>query len=158
MDDTELKNIVERFAPSVYRLAYARTGNRTDAEDVMQETFLRLVRAAPEFREVEHCRAWLLRVTVNCANSLFRSPWRRRTVPLDEALVQEETGTRGEVLDAVLALPKQYRMAVHLFYYEGLSCKEAAAVLGKSEQAVKNLLHRARNLLREELKGVELNA
>ena len=63
MEREALKRIVETHAPSVFRLAYARTGNRDDAEDVMQEVFLRLVRSAPEFRDDGHCRAWLLRVT-----------------------------------------------------------------------------------------------
>ena len=62
------------FAPAIFRLAYARTGNRADAEDVMQETFLRLLRARPEFADRAHARAWLLRVAANCANDWFRAP------------------------------------------------------------------------------------
>ena len=65
-------------ASEVYRLAYARTGCRADAEDVMQEVFLRLIKAGPTFAGQEHAKAWLLRVTSNCANDLFRLPWRRR--------------------------------------------------------------------------------
>ena len=61
MEREEAERLVARYGPSVYRLAYARTGSKEDAEDVMQETFLRLVRAAPEFRDEEHGKAWLLR-------------------------------------------------------------------------------------------------
>lgn len=155
MDREELKEMVETHAPSVYRLAYARTGDREDAEDVMQEVFLRLVRSAPELRDGEHCRAWLLRVTVNCAASLHRSPWRRRTQPLDENMADEAWDGPEEngVLEAVLALPPQYRVPVHLYYYEGLSVKETAQAMGKSEQTVKTRLHRARAMLKERLKG-----
>ena len=63
MEREEAEWVVQRHGQTVYRLAYARTGNREDAEDVTQETFLRLVRAAPKFRDEDHCRAWLLRVT-----------------------------------------------------------------------------------------------
>ena len=70
--------LARRHAPAVYRLAYARTGSRADAEDVMQEVFLRLVKAGPDFDSEEHAKAWLLRVASNCANDLFRLPWRRR--------------------------------------------------------------------------------
>lgn len=153
MTDEMLKDVVETHAPSVYRLAYARTGNRDDAEDIVQEVFLRLVRANPELHDGEHVKAWLLRVTVNCCNSLFRSPWKKRVEPLDEGMPAALPEEHGEVLDAVLSLPGQYRTAVHLFYYEELSIREVARVLGKSEQAVKNLLHRARGLLRDKLKG-----
>ena len=135
--------LAERYAGMLYRLAYARTGSRADAEDVMQEVFVRLLRARPEFRDEEHAKAWLLRVGARCAADVLRAPWRRREGPLDDGLPAPEP---------VLALPAQYRMAVHLYYYEELSVAEIAAVLGKSEGAVKSRLFRARALLRRYLK------
>jgi len=75
-----------QYAPAVYRLAYARTGNRAGAEDVMQEVFLRLVKARPSFGSGAHAKAWLLRVAANCASDLFRLPWRRREEPLKDSL------------------------------------------------------------------------
>lgn len=156
MDREEAAGMVERHGQAVYRLAYARTGSREDAEDVVQETFLRLVRAAPVFREEDHCRAWLLRVAANCAGDLHRSPWRRRTQPLEAAEgLSAPVEEPGGVLDAVLALPEDYRIPVHLFYYEGLSVAEIAALLGKREGAVRTRLSRARAMLREMLKEEE---
>ena len=139
------------FAPAIFRLAYARTGNRADAEDVMQETFLRLLRARPEFADRAHARAWLLRVAANCANDWFRAPWRRREGPLTDSLPAPEHEDGG-VVEAVLALPAKYRTAVHLYYYEELSVAEIAKITGKSESAVKSRLFRARAMLREALK------
>ena len=152
MDSGEL---ADRFAPAVYRLAYARTGSRADAEDVMQETFLRLVRARPELRDDEHAKAWLLRVAANCAGDLFRAPW-RRTLPLEEAgcLAQPAPEPDG-TLEAVLSLPPRYRALVHLYYYEGYSVAEIAAILRKSQETVRTRLHRARGMLREKLQGGE---
>ena len=135
--------LAEQYAGMLYRLAYARTGSRADAEDGMQEVFERLLRARPEFRDEEHAKAWLLRVGACCAADVLRAPWRRREGPLDDGLPAPEP---------VLALPAQYRMAVHLYYYEELSVAEIAAVLGKSEGAVKSRLFRARALLRRYLK------
>ncbi len=154
MDMREAEALVARHAQAVYRLAYARTGSREDAEDVTQETFLRLVRTAPEFADEDHCRAWLLRVAMNCAGDLFRSAWRRHTRPLEEA-EQVPAPEEGGVLEAVLALPERYRAPVHLFYYEGLSTAEIAAVLGKSEGAVRTRLSRARAMLRGALEECE---
>ena len=70
--------LAEQYAGMLYRLAYARTGSRADAEDVMQEVFVRLLRARPEFRDEEHAKAWLLRVGARCAADVLRAPWRRR--------------------------------------------------------------------------------
>lgn len=152
MDAGEAERLAAAYAPSVYRLAYARTGNREDAEDVMQEVFLRLVRSGPEFRDDEHAKAWLLRVAANCAGDLFRSLWRKRTQPLDDTLAMEAPEPGG-VLEAVLALPASYRAPVHLFYYEGYSVAEIAGLLGKTQGAVKTRLSRARAMLRRELEG-----
>ena len=135
--------LAEQYAGMLYRLAYARTGSRAAAAAVMQEVFVRLLRARPEFRDEEHAKAWLLRVGARCAADVLRAPWRRREGPLDDGLPAPEP---------VLALPAQYRMAVHLYYYEELSVAEIAAVLGKSEGAVKSRLFRARALLRRYLK------
>lgn len=144
--------VLSRYADMVYRLAFARTKSRYDADDILQEVFLRYIRSAPDFQEEEHCRAWLIRTTVNCSKTLLMSAWFRKTVPLDDTLVAEMRET-GEVYDAVLRLPKTYRTVVHLYYYEGYSVAEIGGLLGCKEATVKTRLHRARNLLRDTLKG-----
>lgn len=147
----EPAELARAYAPAIYRLAYARTGSRADAEDIMQEVFVRLLRAGPDFADRAHARAWLLRVAANCANDWFRAPWRRREGPLSESLPAPEHESGG-VVEAVLALPAKYRTAVHLYYYEELSVAEIAKITGKSESAVKSRLFRARAMLREALK------
>ena len=87
---------VRRYSDMVYRLAFARTGNTADAEDVYQEVFLRYLRSDPQFTSEEHRKAWLLRVTINCAKKLHAAPWRRRTEPLSETL--EAPSPEGEAL------------------------------------------------------------
>ena len=152
LTDAAFEGAVERYGDTVFRLAYSYLKNRADAEDVMQEDFVRLLRARPEFRDEEHAKAWLLRVGARCAADVLRAPWRRREGPLDDGLPAPEPPGEGGVVEAVLALPAKYRTAVHLYYYEELSVAEIAAVLGKSEGAVKSRLFRARALLRRYLK------
>ena len=147
--------LARQFAPAVYRLAYARTGNRADAEDVMQEVFLRLVKARPSFGSGAHAKAWLLRVAANCASDLFRLPWRKREEPLEEDVSAPEEPETGSVTEAVLSLPARYRIPIHLYYYEDYSVAEIAKIIGRSEGTVKSRLFRARNLLRERLKEEE---
>ena len=156
MEREEAARLVEVHGQAVYRLAYARTGSREDAEDITQETFLRLVRAAPVFRDEAHCRAWLLHVAMNCTRSLFRRPWRRRDLPLEEAAnAAAPEGERGDVLEAVLALPPRDRAAVHLYYYEGYSTPEISAMTGQSEGTVRSRLSRARQKLKALLADAE---
>ena len=136
MEREEAERLVAQYGSAVYRLAYARTGSREDAEDVTQETFLRLVRSSPVFQDGAHEKAWLLRVAAHCAADVFRAPWRKRDLPLEAAAgasVPPPEEPDGSVLSAVLALPEKYRLPVHLFYYEGYSIKEAAAILGRRE-------------------------
>lgn len=144
--------LARQYAPAVYRLAYARTGSRADAEDVMQEVFLRLIQAKPAFSSQTHAKAWLLRVTSNCVSNLFRLPWRRREEPLEEESAVSENPEEGSVTEAVLSLPVRYRVPVHLYYYEGYSVAEIARIVGKSEGTVKSRLFRARKLLWDKLK------
>lgn len=147
----EVKSLMERYGPSVYRLAYARTGNRTDAEDLTQEVFLCLLRKGPEaFREEEHAKAWLLRVTVQRANNLFRAAHRRREVPLEEAeSIPGPESPEEAAVEAVQALPPHLRAVVHLFYYEDLTVAQIAGTLGMTEGAVRTRLSRARGKLRD---------
>lgn len=153
MDTQTAARLVAEHSQAVYRLAYVRTGSREDAEDIVQETFLRLVRAEPELLDSAHQRAWLLRVAANCAGDLFRAPWRKRDRPLEEAEgVPAPQPEPGGVLEAVLSLPESYRLPVHLFYYEGMSVEEIGAILGKRPGAVRTRLTQARAMLRDKLK------
>lgn len=140
------------YADMVYRLAFLRLRSSADAEDILQEVFVRCLRNGKAFHDAEHQKAWLIRVTVNCTKTLATSAWRRHTVPeRDDVLTEMEDHT--DVYAAVLALPKDYRTAIHLHYYEGYSVREIAKLTGSSEQAIKSRLFRARGMLHERLKG-----
>ena len=149
---TRAEKLVDKYAELVYRLAYARTRSKEAAEDIFQDVFLKLVSKRPAFDSEEHEKAWFCRVTVNCANSYWRNPFRRRTQPLDgteagalSAPGPEESGQLDACLDR---LSPQLRTIIHLYYYEGYSSPEIAALLGKGESAVRMALMRARRQLR----------
>lgn len=156
MSQQEWNQAVERWGDMVWRLALARTANVSDAEDVFQEVFLRYFRSEHKLTDEEHRKAWLIRCTLNRANSLLASPFRRRTVPLEEAAALGVEDDCREVYSAVLSLPAKYRAVIHLHYFEGLTVAELAAALGSTEGTVKSQLHRGRALLRDMLKEVEL--
>ncbi len=147
---------MERYADMVFRLAYSWLKNRADAEDVMQETLLKLY-AQPPFDTPEHERYWVVRVAVNECRHLLRSPWRRRTGPLEEAAEAAafDTPAQSELFREVMALPPKYRAAVYLHYYEGYSVREVAAAMGAKSSTVQTWLMRARGQLRTNLKEAE---
>lgn len=142
------------YADMVYRLAFSRTKNRYYAEDVLQEVFMRYLRSKPSFESDDHRKAWFLRVTINCTKTYLTTAWFRHVVPLTDTLTTEAEPT-GEVYDAVMRLPVKYRTVIHLFYYEDYTVEQIAAVCKSKVSTVKSQLHRARALLREQLKGAD---
>ncbi|SHI87097.1 RNA polymerase sigma factor [Thermoclostridium caenicola] len=142
---------VTKHENRLYRTALAITGNVSDAEDVVQEAFLRAYEKAPEFESEEHEKAWLIRVTVNLCNSCLRSPWRKRTEPLLDSYPAMDL-KQHELLERILALPPKYRTVIHLFYYEGYSIKDISGLTGQKEATIRSHLTRARQKLKSVLK------
>ena len=147
MYELTVTQVFLQYRHTVYRLAMARLGNTSAAEDIVQEVFLRYLRKAPAFHDEEHRKAWLLRVTVNCCRTAKTTAWARHTVPLEDTLTMETDEPSG-VMEAVQSLPPAQRIAVHLYYYEGYAVKEIAALTRSRESTVKTRLHRAREALR----------
>lgn len=150
--DSSSEKIIRKYFNTVYRLAITQTGNISMAEDVTQEVFLKYLQTKKEFTSDEHIKAWLIRVTINCAKSVFRSSWFRTSVPL-ESEISFDLPEKNEVYFAVQELPPKYRTVIHLFYYEEMSVKEIARCTKSKENTVKSLLRRGRDMLREKLKG-----
>lgn len=153
--NNDLESLFRTYGDMVYRLALVRTRSVADAEDVVQEVFLRCLKNNPSFLSAEHQKAWLIKVTVNCSKTLLGSAFRRHSVPEDAAgeLVSEDETPDSTVYDAVLKLPDKYRTAIHLYYYEEYSVKEIASAMRTTESTVKSWLHRARAMLKEALGG-----
>ena len=157
MTDAAFEAAVERYGDTIFRLAYSYLKNRADAEDVMQETLLKLYRAGEPFESPEHQRYWLVRVAVNECKRLLRSPWRRRTDSL-EAVPETaawDTPAQSELFRQVMALPPKHRAAIYLHYYEGYAVREIAALMGANPSTVQTWLMRARGQLKTNLKEAE---
>ena len=151
MEQEFFDQAAQRWQDMVFRLALHQLGSYADADNAVQEVFLRLWRQKAPFESEEHLRRWLLRMTVNWCRDQPRSPWRRRRVDWDSLENQPafETPEQGELYEAVMSLPEKYRTVLDLFYYEELSVREIGEVLGLSQSAVTTRLSRARKLPRE---------
>ena len=130
-------------------LACTRLHSPADAEDAVQEAFLRLLTASPRFRDAQHEKAWLIRTTLHRAADIQRAA-ARKNVPLEEAtgVQTEESG----LLAAVRSLPEKYSAVLYLHYYEGYSIKEIAKLLGVPAPTVGTRLARGRERLRRLIK------
>ena len=154
--ENQIEFVLQKYSKMVYQLAYVRTKNRADAEDLLQEVFLRFLKSNIPFNDDEHCKAWLIRTTINCSKNLLTSAWFRKTVFLEDGLENYANVAgkgKSNVFYAVLELPVKYRVVVHLYYYEDFSVAEISTILNRKESTVKTQLYRARELLKKKLQG-----
>ena len=145
--------VVDKYSDMVYRIAFTQRKNKSDADDIFQEVFLKLCKSTVVFETDEHIKAWLIRVTINTCNKSFSSVWNKRVTPMSEDLTYEDKHPDFEVIPAIKSLPSKYRTVIHLFYFEDMQVAEIANVLKSTAGTVKSQLSRARNLLRDKLKG-----
>ena len=146
------EKLLDTYGNSILRLAYSYLHNLSDAEEVLQDTLVQFLRYAPIFENSGHEKAWLLRVAANLSKNRIEYNKIRSTDELDETLAAEKREDLSFVWEAVKELPQKYREVIHLFYYEGYSAAETAAVLGRNESTVRSDLRRGRIRLKEILK------
>ena len=138
------------YGDRVFSAAFSVTGNQADADDAVQDTYLRYCSYNKEFTDEDHLRAWLLRVAINRARDQKRSFWEKHRVSWEdymETLVFEAPEDKS-LFEAVMSLPAKYRTVIHLFYYEGYSAQEIACITGQPPGTVRSRLSRARGKLR----------
>ena len=152
MREAEFERLIGLYSSAVFRTAYCRTGNAADAEDIMQEAFLRLYTSELSFENDEHIKAWLIRTTVNLGKNLLKSGWYRYSEPITAETMEKPSKTEqiyeDGILPLIMKLKPKNRLALYLRYYEDYSIKEIAAVLCEKESAVTSRLLRARKQLK----------
>lgn len=152
-----LNAAVEKYKNTVYGTAFSQLQNRAEAEDVFQEVFLTYYTKELCFEDEAARKSWLIRATLNLCKKRTSSLWRRRTVPLDDAMGFSDTAAMPSdeigIWQAVNKLKPAYRTVVYLFYFEQQSLKDIAAALGVSAGTVQVRLVRARGKLKTMLEG-----
>lgn len=147
-----IKNIIEKYADMVYKIALTRCGTIENAEDIFQEVFLKFSQKNPKFENEEHEKAWFIRVTINLTKNMKNENWNKKVVSLDENIIFE-TKDELDVFSAVCDLPLNYKTVIYLLYYEGYKVKEIAYLMKTNENTIKTWLFRARDILKNKLKG-----
>ena len=143
--------LVREYSDMLLHLACTRLSCISDAEDAVQEVFLRLVASPVSFRDAGHEKAWLIRATLHRASDIRRQA-ERRNLPLEDAAQRAAPEPESDLLQAVQALPEKYSAVLHLHYYEGYSIKEIGKLLGLPAATVGTRLARGRERLWKMLK------
>ena len=151
----EPESAVKTYSADMLRAAYTILGSKEDSEDAVQEAFLKLLLKNPAFRDSEHAKAWLLRVTINISKSMLRYRSSHYGGEAGESTAADISVESEDdyVLKAVMALPDDYRAVIFLYYYEEYSVSEIAEILKRPVSTVTTRLARARQSLRKVLEG-----
>lgn len=147
----QIEEKIKEHSNMVYKIAFLMLKNQEDAEEVYQETFIKLYENFKKMKNDEHMKHWLIRVTINNCKMLMRKRKRENIVELDENISAEDNHN-SDSIEAVKKLPEKYRIVIYLFYYEQYKVSEMSKILKISEGTIKSQLSRARDMLKNELK------
>ncbi len=147
-----LEELINKYAGTLYRAALSVTGNVHDAEDAVQDAYLKYLEKSPRLTDTGSAKAWLMRVCLNAALDRVRERKRHPTEELLDVYPAPDPRTEN-IMSAILDLPPNERAAIHLFYYEGYRTDEIAKILNCRPGTARSYLSRAREHLREKLKG-----
>lgn len=158
-DDNLIEEVVNVYSDMVYRIALNILCNVDDADDMMQEVFLRLIRSKNKIKSREHIKHWLIKVTINCSKSKVTENYKKHTVSISEISESYASCSNeiDETIGSVMKLPEKYKVPIHLYYYQQLTVDEISKILGITRSGVRSRLSRGRNMLKEILEKEDNN-
>ena len=146
--EKQYNKIVENYSDMIFRIAHQYLYNKYDAEDIVQEVFVKLLSRKVIFKDEEHVKSWLIRVTINQCLDYKKSLVKRSTVPIENMEIPFEHKEEG-ILEELQLLKEDERNILYLYYYEGYKIKEIAKILQQKQNTVNSKLTRARKKLKE---------
>lgn len=151
----EIEEIYNRNVETVYRVCFTYMKNSTDTEDMVQNTFLKLISYNKKFSCVEHEKAWLIVTASNLCKDFFKSKWSKiKNIDDYENILTEKTDFNiDETLKVIIELPLKYKTVIYMYYYEGYNSNEIAKILNKPKSTVRVYLHKGREILKSKLGG-----
>ena len=154
MDDLFIE-LFKKYHNDVYRLAYGYTLNFQDAEDIMQQTFIKLYKNINKLKQdEEYTKKWLFKVASNQSKDLLKSFWKKKKTNcenFDVIFSNKQNLEKEDLIQALSKIDKKYRIPFYLHYYEGYNAKEIAKIMKLSESAVKSRLTRVKDKIKKEM-------
>ena len=150
--EEQFTRIAQQYMDTIFRVAFNYLKSPSEADDITQEMLIKLYQADKSFESDDHLRHWLIRVTINCCKKSLLAPW-RKVEPLENYIqsLSFQTSEHSEFFYLTMSLPRKYRLAIYLYYYEDYSTEEIAKILGIPKATVATHLHRGRQLLKTKL-------
>lgn len=151
-----IENAIEAYGDMLFRVCLIMLRNEADAEDAVQETFLKYIQKSPELKDIEHEKAWLLKVANNKCKDMLRA--RKLRLKIKSQVAKNETYDLLEdtFADMLAEVPEKFRIVLTLHYVEDYKVNEIAEIIGKTPSAVKMRLQKGRKIIEEKYKkGVE---
>lgn len=161
---TDIERIMHEYGDSLLRMCTIYLKDRQLAEDVVQETFIKVYQKYHTFNHTSEEKTWIMRIAINTCKNYMRTSWFSRVVPGMNLETISATGVEGEIikqeeqrqlLSEVIQLNYKYKEVILLHYYEEMPTKEIAKVLGIKDSTVRVRLKRARQQLSVNLKEVK---
>lgn len=151
MDNQLFDEKYSLYSDLIFKLSMTYLGNKSDAEDITQDVFVKLFTTNQEFETPQHERYWIIRVTINACKNHLGAFWNKNTVGMDTIQDMPHNDTYSELTDMLYNLPSKYRLVLYLYYYEGYSIEEISSTLKIGKSAVKMRLKRGREKLKLDL-------
>lgn len=145
-----------KYKDTVFRVAFSYCKNKSDAEDISQEVFLKYYTSPPDIEEESEEKAWLIRVAINKSKDLIKSSWYSKRC--DKENLQETcqmNESQSELLEVVLNLLEKYKIPIYLYYYEQYTIAEISKIMGIKASTIQTRLQRGRKLIEKKLKEEE---
>ena len=153
---TNYEDLITKYSATVFRCAYSYVNNRSDAEDIMQEVFLKYLVKKPIFNNETHEEAWFLRVTINMCKSYLKSSWLKKRDIMTDNMENDICIERDpDLWELVRQLPEKYRVVVVLHFVEGYTIKEISRILKKNQSTIGTWLERGKKKLRKAMEEGE---
>jgi len=144
-----IETIMNEYGNMLFRISFTMLGNSFDAEDAVQETFIRYMNKSPEFQSSEHEKAWLIRVVTNKCRDILRFRFKNNSLVM-ETLKECEIEEKDErIISALFSLPEKFKTVLYLYYVEEYTVNEIASIIEKTPSAVKMRLQKGRKILKD---------
>ena len=145
----DIETLISQYGNMLFRLCLIMLKNESDAEDAIQETYIKYFQKAPLFDSKEHQKAWLIRVATNKCRDMLR--FRVRHPQIDDEDISKfiPDSSDSGILEALTMVPEKFRLVLTLYYIEEYRIEDIATIIGRSSSAVKMRLQKGRKLLED---------
>lgn len=152
-DNQRFDDLYQKYASIVFRTAYYFLLNKDDAEDIVQEVFIKYFISNKTFNDDDHEKAWILTVTANLSKNVLRSKSRQNlelddTIKIVDNKFEKATTNHLDLEEAMIRLTANQRLVIYLFYYEQIPIKNIAKIMKSNENTVKSHLLRAKSKMK----------